>query len=228
MADANKAIEIEPKYIKGYYRRGTSKLALGKYKQALKDYEYVNQLFKNILLRLRFKDLVFKVHKISPNDKDAKLKFNECQKICNMKAFEKAIAIDESLLKQSAFDKVDIGALRNSKCEADYKGPHLNETNTIDVAFVKELAEYLKNQKVLHKKYAYEILFQIMDYFKKQPSLIEIKIEDKDKFTVCGDIHGQFYDLLNIFKLNGEPSETNPYVRNYLTKLLSYFSSIKT
>ncbi len=42
MADANKAIEIEPKYIKGYYRRGTSKLALGKYKQALKDYEYVN------------------------------------------------------------------------------------------------------------------------------------------------------------------------------------------
>lgn len=194
LTDANKAIELEPKYIKGYYRRGTSKLALGKYKQALKDYEYV--------------------HKISPNDKDAKLKYNECQKICNMKAFEKAIAIDESLLKQSAFDKIDIEALRSSKCEADYKGPHLNETNKIDVAFVKELVDYLKNQKVLHKKYAYEILFQIMDYFKTQPSLVEIQIGDKDKFTVCGDIHGQFYDLLNVFKLNGEPSETNPYLFN--------------
>ena len=92
-----------------------------------------------------------------------------------MKAFEKAIAIDESLLKQSAFDKIDIEALRSSKCEADYKGPHLNETNKIDVAFVKELVDYLKNQKVLHKKYAYEILFQIMDYFKTQPSLVEIR-----------------------------------------------------
>ena len=29
---------------------------------------------------------------------------------------------------------------------------------------------------------------------------------------MCGDVHGQFYDLLNILSLNGHPSTENPYV----------------
>lgn len=32
--------------------------------------------------------------------------------------------------------------------------------------------------------------------------------------TVCGDTHGQFYDFLNIFQLNGLPSESNTYLFN--------------
>jgi len=34
------------------------------------------------------------------------------------------------------------------------------------------------------------------------------------RITVCGDTHGQFYDVVNIFEMNGYPSRTNPYLFN--------------
>ena len=47
-----------------------------------------------------------------------------------------------------------------------------------------------------------------------QPSLIDINVPNGNHFTVCGDVQGQFYDLINIFELNGLPSEENPYLFN--------------
>lgn len=42
LADATRAIEIDKKYIKGYYRRAASNMALGKFRAALRDYETVS------------------------------------------------------------------------------------------------------------------------------------------------------------------------------------------
>lgn len=41
LSDASKAIELDKNYIKGYYRRASANMALGKFKLALKDYEIV-------------------------------------------------------------------------------------------------------------------------------------------------------------------------------------------
>lgn len=60
----------------------------------------------------------------------------------------------------------------------------------------------------------FQILCDIDVYLRSQPSLVDITIPDDAKFTICGDIHGQFYDLMNIFKINGLPSPTNPYLFN--------------
>ncbi len=44
--------------------------------------------------------------KVRPNDKDARLKYQECNKIVKQKAFERAIASDE--IKKSVVDSLDI------------------------------------------------------------------------------------------------------------------------
>lgn len=55
---------------------------------------------------------------------------------------------------------------------------------------------------------------QARQLFRGLPSLVDISIPDDKHFTVCGDVHGQFYDLLNIWELNGLPGPDNPYLFN--------------
>ncbi|EDS32813.1 serine/threonine-protein phosphatase 5 [Culex quinquefasciatus] len=187
--DAVQAIKCNPAYLKGYYRRAGAHMALGKFKLALQDLEFVA--------------------KRCPNDKDAQMKYSECKKIVTKMAFERAIAVDkvEKSLMEMCRD------LESATIEADYEGPKL-EDGKVTLDFMKHLMEWYKNEKKLHKNFAYRILCDVEALFKKQPSLVDITVPADCKFTVCGDIHGQFYDLLNIFEINGLPSETNPYLFN--------------
>jgi len=189
LADASKAIEVDKSYLKAYYRRAAAYMSLSKYKLALKDYEGV--------------------YKARPNDKDAKLKFTECKKICQQIAFQKAISVEEN--KKSVAEGID---LESMQVEDKYDGPRLDTNNKVTKEFMSELMETYKKEGKLHRKYAFQILLDILQYFSTAPTLVDVNIPTGKKFTVCGDIHGQFYDLMNIFKLNGLPSEENPYLFN--------------
>jgi serine/threonine-protein phosphatase 5 len=83
--------------------------------------------------------------------------------------------------------------------------------------------EHFKNQKLIHKRYVARLLLSCKTYFEALPSLTEIQIPTTapehdpsapPRVTVCGDTHGQFYDVLNIFEMNGNPSHNNPYLFN--------------
>ena len=189
LADANKAIECDKAYLKAYYRRAAAHMALGKFKLALKDYE--------------------RVYKVRPNDKDAKKKFTECKKIVQQIAFQKAIAVEEKVV--SVVDSLN---LESMTVEASYDGPRLENEVTVTKEFMEQLMQHYKDQKKLHKRYAFQILLDVRKYFMEQPTLVDITVPDDKKFTICGDVHGQFYDLMNIFALNGVPSEDNPYLFN--------------
>lgn len=185
LVDAQKSIDLDKKYIKGYYRMATAKLALGKHKEAL---TYFRQVVKLV-----------------PGDKDARKKLDECEKTVRQRMFEAAIAAEHKDVFASL--KVD-----DIVIEPSYSGIHMPASITLE--FVKDMIAQYKDQKRLHKKYIASILLAIKKMLDETPTLVDIKVDQGNHITVCGDTHGQFYDLCNIFELGGIPSETNPYLFN--------------
>lgn len=213
LTDASQAITLNPAYTKAYYRRAVAKVALLRYKEAVKD-------FKAVVER-------------APADKDARVRLDECQKIVRAQAFAKAITVKDA---PSLAESLDVKSMVLDK---DYDGAELDITFeeptedqdqdekkdvnkglkvTVTKEFIEDMITRFRNGKLLDRKYVYALTLQAMKIFRKEATMVEIKLPaenpEKNFITVCGDTHGQLFDLLNIFKLNGEPSENHMYLFN--------------
>jgi serine/threonine-protein phosphatase 5 len=111
--------------------------------------------------------------------------------------------------------------LRVLKVDPLYKGPVFPKDGKITKDWILNLIEYMKDygnnktsiEKYLDRVYLLEMLLKVKNmYGAVNESLIDVTIPEDRNVTVVGDIHGQYYDLLNIFKINGYPSEENPYI----------------
>ena len=183
--DAEDAIKCDEMYVKAYYRRGSAHLALNQVEKALKDFK--------------------QVCKMQPGNKDAREKFDETMKEYRIRQLQSALGY--------ANERVTIDT-EVMQVEASYKGPKLDKIDDISSDWVQSLMEWQRDRKVLHKKYACMIVMKARELFEADKSLVDVTRGDDEEITVCGDIHGQYYDLLNIFKLNGVPSKENPYLFN--------------
>lgn len=187
LIDSTKAIEAKEDFTKGWYRRGSANLALGRSKDALRDF---TQLCK-----------------LAPQDKDAREKLRECQKQVKQENFAKAIGSDRTKRVSETLD------LQTMDVDSSYEGPvYRSGEHTLD--FCLKLMEWQKKEKIIAKKYAYAIVLDMINLLKNSPTLADVEVADSDELTVCGDVHGQYYDLLNIWEMNGVPSEKNPYLFN--------------
>lgn len=184
--DATKAIELNPQFTKAYYRRAVAYTAILKPKDAVVD----------------FTTCV----KLEPGNKDARLKQVECQKTVRQLNFFAAIDVGD---EPSAAEGLDIDSIA---VESDYDGVHLKGEMTQE--FIDDMTERFKNGKKLHKKYVYQIVVAVTKIVHDEATMVEMQVPDGVELTVCGDTHGQYFDLMELFRLNGTPSEKKWYLFN--------------
>jgi len=199
--DSSKSIELNPSYAKAYYRRAIAKSRLLQYKEATIDLQ----------------DLL----KLKPDDKNSKALLNELNKLIRKLAFEKAIQVDDEDLFNFS--------LEGLRVDDSYSGPKLNieqeeekiKLKDVDDSFINQLITFFKNGGSLPKKYVYALLIKINEILTKEPAFNEISMDHKnenfinvDKFTIVGDTHGQFFDLINFFEKNGHVSDFHGYLFN--------------
>ncbi|MCQ2821493.1 MAG: metallophosphoesterase [archaeon] len=68
----------------------------------------------------------------------------------------------------------------------------------------KVLRDHLKQEGKIEKKDLIELIKKFKDILKQEPNVVQLN----DPITIVGDVHGQFYDLLKILELGGDPSKT--------------------
>ncbi|KAH3745624.1 Serine/threonine-protein phosphatase 5 [Pelomyxa schiedti] len=227
--DATKALEFDTKYPKAYYRRGSALLALGKAEEAENDFRAVlgfsprdtDAISKVRDCELMRKKLAFQAAISGLGDSAMAKPPPPLFQSETIAASLPSIKIDPTytgfhwpasyLPSTPATDKSTTSTTSSTSSEVT-SSPSTPTMPTVQ--HVAEMMAEFKKQNKIHIKYAYTIVLQALALLKQCPTLVEVKVPPEGIFNLCGDVHGQFFDLCKIFELNGLPSETNPYLFN--------------
>eukprot|EP00914_Ancora_sagittata_P020931 GHVO01041156.1.p1 GENE.GHVO01041156.1~~GHVO01041156.1.p1 ORF type:complete len:506 (-),score=68.72 GHVO01041156.1:136-1653(-) len=68
----------------------------------------------------------------------------------------------------------------------------------------KALKSHLIREGRVTKEHCLDIISKVSEITGKEPNLLKVK----DPVTVVGDIHGQFYDMIKLLEVGGDPSTT--------------------
>ena len=145
LADASRAVELDPAYVKAYYRRADAAAGLGRVKEALKDYRAAA--------------------KVAPRDPDLRKKLAAAEREVTRLRFEEAIAVpDEDAIPVA--DRVDLDTM---PVDAAYDGPRMDphpslpDRHAVTLPFVLAMIDAFKASKHIHRRYAFEIVLAALD-----------------------------------------------------------------
>jgi len=80
--------------------------------------------------------------------------------------------------------------------------------------FTLSLAKFLSQGNSLSWEQAEQLVKDAIQVIESEGTLEHVEVPAGGHVNVVGDVHGQFFDLLEIFEQNGLPSAENPFVFN--------------
>lgn len=94
------------------------------------------------------------------------------------------------------------------------------------------LKKHLREEGRLTLNCAIRLLTQAAELFREEPNMVVLS--EKLPLRICGDIHGQFYDLLNLVEMAGDPRKDHflflgDYVDRgmFSTEVVLYLAALK-
>ncbi|CAF3743960.1 unnamed protein product [Rotaria sp. Silwood1] len=96
-----------------------------------------------------------------------------------------------------------------------------NSSDSKDKPNLDILKQHILLEGRLTEQAALRIIETGTTLLREEPTLLNIDTP----LTICGDIHGQFYDLMKLFEIGGSPSDTRylflvPFWFHYISPIL--------
>jgi len=189
--DATRAVELKSTFRKGWYRRGLSHLALGDHAAAERDFE--------------------RLCRLAPQDMDARSKLAHVRKQLQKRQLKIAIMECKAKLQQEACDSCSPEF--SPSCCPEGGGPEYR-SGGVTSEYCEALMQWQRACNKISLASAREMVLDVTALLKQEQTVVDIEMPKGGEITICGDIHGQFHDLLHIFELNGVPTQENPYIFN--------------
>ena len=122
--------------------------------------------------------------KVAPRDPDLQVKLKQAEKEVARLRFEAAIAVPDADAVPVA-ERVDLSTM---SVEASYDGPRMKGSDekgySISSTFVEEMVEAFRQQKKIHKRFAFEIVLTAQKILKELPPLVDVPVPRGKHLTV--------------------------------------------
>ena len=151
----------------------------------------------------------------NPNESSIKGSINLLDLIAKKQETNKPVCLLSKNKSKSMTDLSSLSSLSsslNGESETDdfrqIQQPILNSNNgkILNMNYVELIRKLIgKEPKTLNNQILLEIIMRVSPIFQNEPQLLELQLDSKGPIYVCGDIHGQFDDLLKIFRNIGFP-----------------------